>query len=115
MEIFIVSVFILGYLAITLEHSLKVDKLVPSLLMMALAWAGVAFGLDQFTMWFNSETHQLMDITGVGHEDRFKTMGGTQSHYFRTTCENMIFLLRAMTIVEIIDHFHRLNTNLSVS
>ncbi len=40
MEIFIVLVFILGYLAITLEHSLKIDKLIPALLMMALAWAG---------------------------------------------------------------------------
>ena len=110
MEIFIVSVFILGYLAITLEHSLKVDKLVPSLLMMALAWAGVAFGLDQFTMWFNSETHQLMDITGVGHEDRLETMEGTLLHHFGKTCEILIFLIGAMTIVEIIDHFHGFST-----
>ena len=48
MEIFIVAVFILGYLAITIEHTIKIDKLVPALLMMALAWAGVTFGLDGF-------------------------------------------------------------------
>ena len=48
MEVLIVVIFVLGYLAITLEHSLKVDKLVPALLMMALAWAAVAFGLEGF-------------------------------------------------------------------
>ena len=42
----IVIVFILGYFAITIEHSLKIDKLVPALLMMAVAWALVAFGID---------------------------------------------------------------------
>ena len=30
---------ILGYLAITLEHNLKLDKLIPALIMMAICWA----------------------------------------------------------------------------
>ncbi|MDF1673107.1 MAG: sodium:proton antiporter, partial [Vicingaceae bacterium] len=77
MEIFIVLVFVVGYLAITLEHSLKIDKLVPALLMMALAWAGVAFGIDGFTGWFDSHLSQMLDGTNgtidfasAGHEDR---------------------------------------------
>ena len=48
METIIVVIFILGYLAITLEHTFKIDKLVPALLMMALAWACVAIGIDGF-------------------------------------------------------------------
>ena len=32
----------LGYLAITLEHTLKIDKLIPALTMMALLWAIVS-------------------------------------------------------------------------
>lgn len=106
MELFIVFVFILGYLGITLEHSLKVDKLVPSLLMMAFAWAGVSIGLDDFTMWFDSAGHQLMDITGMASEDRLLLMEGTLLHHFGKTSEILIFLIGAMTIVEIIDHFH---------
>ena len=39
METIIITLFVLGYLAITLEHSLKVDKLIPALAMMALMWA----------------------------------------------------------------------------
>ena len=106
MELFIIFVFILGYLGITLEHSLKVDKLVPSLLMMAFAWAGVSIGLNDFTIWFDSAGHQLMDITGMGGEERTHLMEETLLHHFGKTCEILIFLIGAMTIVEIIDHFH---------
>ena len=60
METAIVIVFIIGYLAITLEHSIKIDKLVPALLMMAISWALIAFGLDDFTNWFDSNNHTLI-------------------------------------------------------
>lgn len=106
MELFIVFVFILGYLGITLEHSLKVDKLVPSLLMMAFAWAGVSIGLNDFGVWFNSAAHELMDITGMNAIDRGHLMQETLLHHFGKTSEILIFLIGAMTIVEIIDHFH---------
>nr|WP_299204956.1 sodium:proton antiporter NhaD [uncultured Brumimicrobium sp.] len=106
MELFIVFVFILGYLGITLEHSLKVDKLVPSLLMMAFAWAGVSIGLNDFGAWFNSAAHELMDITGMNAIDRGHLMQETLLHHFGKTSEILIFLIGAMTIVEIIDHFH---------
>lgn len=110
MELFIVFVFVLGYLAITLEHSLKVDKLVPSLLMMAFAWAGIAFGLPDFTSWFDSANHEVMDIAGVGVEQKGDLLEETLLHHFGKTCEILIFLIGAMTIVEIVDHFHGFST-----
>lgn len=119
MEIFIVFVFILGYLAITLEHSIKIDKLVPSLLMMALAWAGIAFGLEDFTTWFDMENHEMMagfaDLPVVaehGHDapSKMGIMESTLLHHFGKTCEILIFLIGAMTIVEIVDHFHGFST-----
>lgn len=111
MEIFIVSVFILGYLAITLEHQLKIDKLIPALVMMAFAWAGVAFGLDGFTNWFNSHDAVLMTLDNtVNHESRLHLMENTLLHHFGKTCEILIFLVGAMTIVEIIDHFNGFQT-----
>ena len=42
METLVVAVFIIGYLAITLEHTLKIDKLIPALAMMAFLWSIVA-------------------------------------------------------------------------
>ncbi len=111
MEIFIVIVFILGYLAITLEHSIKIDKLVPALLMMALAWAGVAFGLDDFKNWFDSHAMSMLEGFGVmGHEEKLHIMENTLLHHFGKTCEILIFLVGAMTIVEIIDHFNGFST-----
>ncbi|MDG0974708.1 MAG: sodium:proton antiporter NhaD [Crocinitomicaceae bacterium] len=117
MEIFIVTVFILGYLAITLEHTIKIDKLVPALLMMALAWAGVTFGLDGFAQWFDSHASALMNgengtenFAVMGHEDKLHVMENTLLHHFGKTCEILIFLIGAMTIVEIVDHFHGFST-----
>ncbi|MFB0925246.1 MAG: sodium:proton antiporter NhaD, partial [Vicingaceae bacterium] len=111
MEIFIVAVFVLGYLAITLEHSIKIDKLVPALLMMALAWAGVAFGIDGFTSWFDSHDMKMLEgFVDMDHESKLHLMEGTLLHHFGKTCEILIFLVGAMTIVEIIDHFHGFST-----
>ena len=42
MELRLIGIFVLGYLAITLEHTLKIDKLIPALGMMALLWALIA-------------------------------------------------------------------------
>lgn len=106
MEIFVLLTFILGYIAITMEHSLRIDKLIPALIMMALAWAGIAFGLDSFSQWFNSHDSVLMDITGLNHEEKLHLMEGTLLHHFGKTAEILFFLVGAMTIVEIIDHFN---------
>lgn len=110
MEIFIVAVFVLGYLAITLEHSLKIDKLVPALMMMAIAWAAVAFGIDGFDTWFDSHDAKLLPIDGLEHEHRLHLLEGTLLHHFGKTCEILIFLVGAMTIVEIVDHFNGFST-----
>lgn len=61
MELAIIIVFILGYLFITLEHTIKIDKLVPALLMMSISWALIAFGLENFSEWFDSSNHKLVD------------------------------------------------------
>ena len=113
METIIVVVFILGYLAITLEHTLKIDKLVPALLMMAVAWACIAFGLPEFTTWFDSSQHQLVNgFSNLPYDSdhhglsKMHLLEGTLLHHFGKTCEILIFLIGAMTIVEIIDYFN---------
>jgi Na+/H+ antiporter NhaD/arsenite permease-like protein len=122
MEIFIIIVFVLGYLAITLEHSIKIDKLVPALLMMALAWAAIAFGLDGFTSWFDSHHSAMLsgqtladgsvmqNFVDLVHLEKLHLMESTLLHHFGKTCEILIFLVGAMTIVEIIDHFKGFST-----
>jgi Na+/H+ antiporter NhaD/arsenite permease-like protein len=111
MEIAIVLVFVLGYLAITLEHNLKIDKLVPAVAMMAICWALIAFGLDGFQYWFDSGNHALIDaFTSFGHEEKLHLMEETLLHHLGKTAEILFFLLGAMTIVEIIDYFDGFST-----
>ena len=95
METIIITIFVLGYLAITLEHSLKVDKLIPALAMMALMWAIISLShLPVFDV--NTELKQLEPT----HIDEILL------HHLVKTAEIIIFLLGAMTIVEIIDYFN---------
>lgn len=110
MELTILIIFVLGYLAITLEHSLKIDKLIPALIMMALAWTVVAMGIDGATSWFDSHHGKLLDISLFNHEEKFELFESTLLHHFGKTCEILIFLVGAMTIVEIIDHFNGFST-----
>lgn len=107
MESIIIVVFVLGYLAITLEHNLKLDKLIPALAMMAICWAIVALGIDSFSNWFDSSAHGLVDgFTSLSHEDKTHYVEETLLHHLGKTAEILVFLLGAMTIVEIIDYFN---------
>jgi Na+/H+ antiporter NhaD/arsenite permease-like protein len=106
MESVIIIVFIVGYLAITLEHNLKLDKLIPALVMMAVCWAIVALGIDNFSDWFDSANHGLVEgFASKGHEAKMHLVEETLLHHLGKTAEILVFLLGAMTIVEIIDYF----------
>ena len=94
MELVIISVFVLGYFLITIEHSIKIDKLIPALAMMAIMWAIIALNHLQL-FHINLDLLQLEDA----HLDE------TLLHHLGKTAEILIFLLGAMTIVEIIDFF----------
>ena len=94
MEAVIISIFIIGYYLITVEHSIKIDKLIPALAMMAIMWAIIALNhMEVFDI--NLELLRLEPT----HIDE------TLLHHLGKTAEILIFLLGAMTIVEIIDFF----------
>lgn len=101
----IILIFAIGYLSITLEHPLKLDKTVPALLMASLIWGVLAIGFTNG--WYdviNTEERAFNFLSGgdaamEGFED-------TLLHHLGKTAEILIFLIGAMTIVEIID-LHR--------
>ena len=111
METVIILVFVLGYLAITIEHSIKIDKLIPALVMMAISWALISLGIDSFSQWFDSANHGLVEgFDTLGHDDKMHWMEETLLHHLGKTAEILVFLLGAMTIVEIIDYFDGFST-----
>ncbi len=93
METIVILVFAIGYLAITLEHNLKIDKLIPALAMMALLWAIIAL------------THMPVFEVVAGEGKHPAHLEEVLLHHLGKTAEILVFLLGAMTIVEIIDYF----------
>ena len=73
-------VFVLGYVAIALEHPIKVDKAASALIIGALGWALFAFS--------GMEAHHISEEL---------------KHHLVDIAEILFFLLGAMTIVELID------------
>lgn len=75
----IVAIFVLGYMCIAFEHKLRVDKAAISLVMFGLIWSVYAL---------------LSNGANVGSE---------LMEHIGSTCETLVFLIGAMTIVDLID------------
>lgn len=98
MEILLITIFILGYLGIAFEHTLKIDKLIPALAMMAILWALIAIN--------HLEVFEIVSGQGkVAHH-----VEPVLLHHLGKTAEILFFLMGAMTIVEIIDYFDGFST-----
>ncbi|HRY98079.1 MAG TPA: sodium:proton antiporter NhaD [Bacteroidales bacterium] len=108
MFLLMVVIFILGYVAIAMEHPLKVDKAASALILGSLIWVTYILG--------------GMDILGLGFSPAWKDYllanpnAGTDAHsyidfivhseiihHLGEISEILFFLLGAMTIVEIVD------------
>lgn len=103
MTAIIIALFVIGYLAITLEHPLKIDKTVPALLMASIMWAFLAIGFNEG--WFsiidgNGTVFNMLSGESEVQKEGFHSV---LMHHFSATAEILIFLIGAMTIVELID------------
>ncbi|MDW8289016.1 MAG: sodium:proton antiporter NhaD, partial [Flammeovirgaceae bacterium] len=81
MTIIMIAVFVLGYLAIALEHNIKIDKSAPALIIGVLCWTAYAI---------------------LGHHDTHE-IAKHLYHHMGEIAAILFFLLGAMTIVELID------------
>lgn len=94
-ETIILVVFVLGYLAIAFEHTLKLDKLIPALIMMAVMWGLISyFDLNVFEI--DTKNKELIP-------EKLKYV---LNYFLGHTAEILVFLIGAMTIVETIDFFN---------
>ncbi|MBI1306207.1 MAG: sodium:proton antiporter [Bacteroidetes bacterium] len=94
MEILIIVVFVLGYIAIATEHNIKVDKAASALITGMLCWAIFVFSNTGI------HGHELQELieNGTGHGGH----GGLKNHLF-DIANILFFLMGAMTIVELVD------------
>lgn len=103
MTVIVIALFVIGYLAITLEHPLKIDKTVPALLMASIMWALLAIGFNEG--WFSiiDGNGTIFNILSGEIEVQKEGFHSVLMHHFSATAEILIFLIGAMTIVELID------------
>ncbi len=92
MGLLLVGVFILGYVLIALEHTLKIDKAATALLTGVFCWLVLLVGFESmpaFQAGASGDMHELLN------ESLFEHLGEISGILF--------FLLGAMTIVELVD------------
>ena len=99
LEIILISVFVLGYLAIAFEHTIKVDKLIPALIMMAVMWGIISY-FDMTVFEIDTKNKELMPYK----------LKSVLNYFLGHTAEILVFLIGAMTIVETIDFFNGFST-----
>jgi Na+/H+ antiporter NhaD/arsenite permease-like protein len=101
----ILSVFVIGYLAIAMEHRLKINKAATALLVGVICWSLYVFNHGQLLPdsmvpeWFRSEagTEQVGDL-GLSY-----AIEGQHLHLTGEIASILFFLMGAMTIVELVD------------
>ena len=81
-------VFVIGYLAIALEHPIHVNKAASAILTGAVVWLILMLGHESI-------------LPGEGHESA--VLVGELRHHLGEIAEILFFLIGAMTIVELVD------------
>ncbi|MGB0979744.1 MAG: sodium:proton antiporter, partial [Croceimicrobium sp.] len=104
-----VVVFVLGYIAIALEHNIKIDKAASALVTGTLCWALYVIGAEGI-IDFQSIPHWISDM--FAEEKNITDQHEIVTHYVTEfqilehlgeIASILFFLLGAMTIVELID------------
>jgi len=106
----IILVFIIGYITIVFEHPLKLDKTVPALAMGAIMWAILSIGFHSGLLSVVDGHDHVFSLAGVmddaSRDVNEEGFTAVLLHHLGKISEILIFLIGAMTIVELID-LHR--------
>jgi Na+/H+ antiporter NhaD/arsenite permease-like protein len=112
MELVIIIIFVVGYLAIALEHPIKINKTASALLTAVICWT-------IFTVSGASETqlssqkyldflHELGEKATTLSADKLhlEFVEEQLGHHLNEIAQILFFLMGAMTIVELVDAHH---------
>ena len=106
MYLLMVVVFILGYLAIALEHPIKIDKAATALLIGSITWTIFALGADTImdgSPLLAEYMKEYAMLNDGAQTDALHYVTHELGHHLSEIAEILFFLLGAMTIVELID------------
>jgi Na+/H+ antiporter NhaD/arsenite permease-like protein len=116
MEILIVVVFVVGYLAIAMEHPLQINKTASALLAGVICWTLFILSdpivsvveSESYASFLNTFKNEVGDkfnsLTSADIYREFVTF--SLSHHLSEIAQILFFLMGAMTIVELVDAHH---------
>jgi len=112
MTVYILFIFIVGYVFISTEHWHRIDKMIPAILMMVLSWGLLFVFPNYIPQWLDPNSAELLlsklgfvpDLVGNTSE-KTALINEALQHHLSKTAEIVVFLIAAMTLVELIDHF----------
>jgi Na+/H+ antiporter NhaD/arsenite permease-like protein len=116
MEIAVITVFIIGYLAIAFEHSLKVNKTAAAVLTGVACWTIFILAPPSTDLLASAHFASFMEMLEIDLGARFTALTETElfnefvlaelGEHLSQIAQILFFLLGAMTIVELIDAHH---------
>ncbi len=114
MEFLIIIIFVLGYIAIALEHPIKINKTATALVTGVLCWTLFVFSEPTETLLQNK--HYVDFINELKSHTSFSLLSASQihteyiveslGHHLNEIAQILFFLMGAMTIVELVDAHH---------
>jgi len=110
LENYIIFIFVIGYLAIALEHPIKINKTATALITGVLCWTLFAIAIPNAT--FLSSGAFTAFSEGIGNpgltsEEIYRAFITEElSHNLSQIASILFFLMGAMTIVELVDAHH---------
>jgi Na+/H+ antiporter NhaD/arsenite permease-like protein len=106
MEIAILAVFIIGYIAIATEHSIKIDKAASALLTGVLCWSILVVGahaVPDHLLGYFDQLKSFLKVTEGTDLTMTEFFDHRLLHHLQEIAGILLFLMGAMTIVEIVD------------
>jgi len=112
MELLIIIIFVVGYLAIALEHPIKINKTASALLTAVICWT--IFTVSGAPETLLSSERYLHFIHELGEKAASLSAGELHleyvieqlGHHLNEISQILFFLMGAMTIVELVDAHH---------
>lgn len=103
----IVILFVVGYACIALEHGLKVNKAAVALLMCVACWVLYMLDCGTYVNQFYPEEFAAFSAKSFGGTALEQARAFASEHlllsHLGDACEIIVFLMGAMTIVEVVD------------
>jgi Na+/H+ antiporter NhaD/arsenite permease-like protein len=112
MELLIVGIFVIGYIAIALEHPIKINKTATALVTGVLCWTlfvlseptNSLFQSDVYQEFTQDLKSQSADFASFSpHEIHTEYVVESLGHHLNEIAQILFFLMGAMTIVELVD------------